>query len=91
VTAGLVERLDDAMAELIAYRTADPRLIVMAEEKASTIGVGIGSFDGYRGTLRRVAVAERWRSLGSALGSRPSSSAACCDAAQGAESPCRRS
>ena len=64
VTAGLVERLDDATAELIAYRAADPRLIVVVEERTSTIGVGVGSFDGYRGTLRRVAVAERWRSLG---------------------------
>jgi GNAT superfamily N-acetyltransferase len=64
VTSGLVESRDDALVELIAYRAADPRLIVVIQEDASTIGVGIGSFDGYRGTLRRVAVAERWRNLG---------------------------
>jgi GNAT superfamily N-acetyltransferase len=64
VAAGLIESLDDALVELIAYRAADPRLIVVVEENASTIGVGIGSFDGYRGMLRRVAVTEEWRRLG---------------------------
>ena len=64
VAAGLVESLDDALVELIAYHAADPRLIVVVEENGSTVGVGIGSFDGYRGMLRRVAVTEGWRSLG---------------------------
>lgn len=68
VDAGLVESLDDALEELIAYHGADPRLIVVVEEKGSTIGVGIGSFDGYRGMLRRLAVIEGRRSRG--LGSR---------------------
>jgi GNAT superfamily N-acetyltransferase len=64
VAAGLVESQDDALEELIAYHAADPRLVVVVEENASTIGVGIGSFDGYRGMLRRVAVTEEWRTLG---------------------------
>lgn len=61
VAAGLVESQDDALEELAAYHAADPRLIVVVEENASTIGVGIGPFDGYRGMLRRLGVTEAWR------------------------------
>ena len=64
VAAGLVEDQDDALVELTAYHAADPRMIVVVEENGSVIGVGVGSFDGYRGMLRRVAVTERWCSLG---------------------------
>jgi ribosomal protein S18 acetylase RimI-like enzyme len=58
-----------AQEELEAYLLADPELVVVARHGTDVVGVGIGSFDGYRGTLRRVAVAptHRRKGLGSSI------------------------
>jgi ribosomal protein S18 acetylase RimI-like enzyme len=47
-----------------AYRRADPDLVVVAQQGRRLIGVGIGCYDGYRGTLRRLAVEPAYRNHG---------------------------
>jgi ribosomal protein S18 acetylase RimI-like enzyme len=62
-SCGLVPE-DEAREELSAYRRADPDLVVVAHQERKLIGVGIGCYDGYRGTLRRLAVEPAHRNHG---------------------------
>jgi GNAT superfamily N-acetyltransferase len=62
-TCGLLPERE-AQEELTAYRLADAALVVVARLGQDVVGVGIGSFDGYRGTLRRVGVAPSHRRQG---------------------------
>ncbi|MGH3343574.1 MAG: GNAT family N-acetyltransferase [Carbonactinosporaceae bacterium] len=64
VAAGLLRTVDEAMTEAAAYHAADPELVLVAAHQSEVVGAGIGSFDGYIGRLRRVAVVPPWRGRG---------------------------
>ncbi|MGH3327432.1 MAG: GNAT family N-acetyltransferase [Streptomycetales bacterium] len=64
VAAGLLSTFDEALGESAAYQAADPDLVLVATHQGDVIGAGIGSFDGYIGRLRRIAVAPQWRGRG---------------------------
>jgi GNAT superfamily N-acetyltransferase len=69
VAAGVIQELTPALEELRAYFNRDPALLLGVHCDRHLAGLAVGSFDGYRGHLRRVAVKEavRGRGLGTEL------------------------
>ena len=64
VEARSIDDVDAALDEISAYWSHDRGLVLGARVEGRLAGVAIGSFDGYRGTLRRVAIDAHLRRRG---------------------------
>jgi ribosomal protein S18 acetylase RimI-like enzyme len=61
---GVSLRPSDRLEEVAKKLSRDPDLFLVAEEEGEIVGVIMGAWDGRRGWLHHLAVAEPWRRQG---------------------------